>query len=181
MFLNPSLCSLLPLSLVISCGELPTPPNGKKIGTQTTFGATAIFTCNSGFILVGSSVRECLSSGLWSGTETHCLGNTQPSTLSQHHQALTLASLWPFNGHRLLKGQNGFSLHSHSNSAFNNGILCMLLYPHMQIRVSEHRYYSFLETGFDLDRKGNPIKHCCVSQRQGKKHFRWWKWWENSM
>lgn len=59
---------------VISCGELPSPPNGKKIGTQTTFGATAIFTCDPGFMLVGSAVRECLSSGLWSGTETQCLG-----------------------------------------------------------------------------------------------------------
>uniref|UniRef100_A0A671WNK1 CUB and Sushi multiple domains 3 n=1 Tax=Sparus aurata TaxID=8175 RepID=A0A671WNK1_SPAAU len=58
---------------VISCGELPSPPNGKKIGTQTTFGATAIFTCDAGFMLVGSVVRECLSSGLWSGTETRCL------------------------------------------------------------------------------------------------------------
>ncbi|XP_047200285.1 CUB and sushi domain-containing protein 3 [Hippoglossus stenolepis] len=58
---------------VISCGELPPPPSGKKIGTQTTFGATAIFTCDAGFMLVGSAVRECLSSGLWSGTETRCL------------------------------------------------------------------------------------------------------------
>lgn len=59
---------------VISCGDLPSPPSGKKIGTQTTFGATAIFTCDPGFMLVGSVVRECLSSGLWSGTETRCLG-----------------------------------------------------------------------------------------------------------
>uniref|UniRef100_A0A3Q3J783 CUB and Sushi multiple domains 3a n=1 Tax=Monopterus albus TaxID=43700 RepID=A0A3Q3J783_MONAL len=58
---------------IISCGELPSPPNGKKMGTQTTFGATAIFTCDAGFKLVGSAVRECLSSGLWSGTETRCL------------------------------------------------------------------------------------------------------------
>ncbi|KAF3707384.1 CUB and sushi domain-containing protein 3 CUB and sushi multiple domains protein 3 [Channa argus] len=58
---------------IISCGELSSPPNGKKIGTQTTFGATAIFTCDPGFMLVGSAVRECLSSGLWSGTETRCL------------------------------------------------------------------------------------------------------------
>ncbi|XP_073535892.1 CUB and sushi domain-containing protein 3 isoform X7 [Phyllobates terribilis] len=58
---------------ITSCGELPVPPNGKKIGTQTTFGSTAIFTCDSGFMLVGSVVRECLSSGLWSGTETRCL------------------------------------------------------------------------------------------------------------
>ncbi|XP_060679965.1 CUB and sushi domain-containing protein 3 [Hemiscyllium ocellatum] len=58
---------------IISCGELGHPPNGKKIGTQTTFAATAIFTCDAGYILVGSTVRECLASGLWSGTETRCL------------------------------------------------------------------------------------------------------------
>ncbi|XP_072548530.1 CUB and sushi domain-containing protein 3 isoform X2 [Salminus brasiliensis] len=62
-----------PRCKIISCGILPTPPNGKKIGTQTTFGATAIFTCDAGYILVGSTVRECLASGLWSGTETRCL------------------------------------------------------------------------------------------------------------
>ncbi|XP_063755390.1 CUB and sushi domain-containing protein 3 [Eleginops maclovinus] len=58
---------------IISCGEQPSPPNGKKIGTQTSFGATAIYTCDASFMLVGSAVRECLSSGLWSGTETRCL------------------------------------------------------------------------------------------------------------
>lgn len=65
----------LPSLSVISCGDLATPPSGKKIGTQTSFGATAIFTCDNGYMLVGSTVRECLSSGLWSGTETRCLGN----------------------------------------------------------------------------------------------------------
>ncbi|XP_059839979.1 CUB and sushi domain-containing protein 3 [Hypanus sabinus] len=62
-----------PRCQIISCGELGHPPNGKKIGTQTTFGATAILTCDLGYILVGSIVRECLASGLWSGTETKCL------------------------------------------------------------------------------------------------------------
>ncbi|KAK2515249.1 hypothetical protein Q9233_014448 [Columba guinea] len=62
-----------PRCVVISCGELPTPPNGNKIGTQITYGSTAIFTCDSGYMLVGSAVRECLSSGLWSGIETRCL------------------------------------------------------------------------------------------------------------
>ncbi|XP_067832359.1 CUB and sushi domain-containing protein 3 [Heptranchias perlo] len=61
-----------PRCQIISCGELGHPPNGKKIGTQTTFGATAILTCDTGYILVGSTVRECLASGLWSGTETRC-------------------------------------------------------------------------------------------------------------
>ncbi|KAJ8415730.1 hypothetical protein AAFF_G00402870 [Aldrovandia affinis] len=58
---------------IISCGELHTAPHGRKIGTQNTFGATAIFTCDQGYVLLGSTVRECLSSGLWSGTETQCL------------------------------------------------------------------------------------------------------------
>lgn len=60
--------------LVISCGELPSPPFGTKLGTLTTFGATAIFMCNHGYTLVGSHVRECGANGLWSGTETQCLG-----------------------------------------------------------------------------------------------------------
>ncbi|XP_058522650.1 CUB and sushi domain-containing protein 1 [Ochotona princeps] len=62
-----------PSCKVISCGSLSFPPNGNKIGTLTVFGATAIFTCNTGYTLVGSHVRECLANGLWSGTETRCL------------------------------------------------------------------------------------------------------------
>ncbi|KAM7014934.1 CUB and sushi domain-containing protein 1-like [Tautogolabrus adspersus] len=59
---------------IISCGELPSPPFGAKLGTLTTFGATAIFMCNHGYTLVGSHVRECGANGLWSGAETRCLG-----------------------------------------------------------------------------------------------------------
>ncbi|XP_072107222.1 CUB and sushi domain-containing protein 1a [Mobula birostris] len=58
---------------IILCGDLPTPPNGNKIGTLQTYGATAIFTCNSGYTLAGSHVRECQVNGLWSGVETRCL------------------------------------------------------------------------------------------------------------
>ncbi|XP_078301352.1 CUB and sushi domain-containing protein 1 isoform X1 [Panthera onca] len=62
-----------PRCRVISCGSLSFPPNGNKIGTLTVYGATAIFTCNTGYTLVGSHVRECLANGLWSGSETRCL------------------------------------------------------------------------------------------------------------
>ncbi|TSK31427.1 CUB and sushi domain-containing protein 2 [Bagarius yarrelli] len=63
----------VPLCQVISCGDLGTPPNGNKIGTLTVFGATAIFSCNTGYTLVGSRVRECMTNGLWSGSEVQCL------------------------------------------------------------------------------------------------------------
>uniref|UniRef100_A0A8C1UMN4 CUB and Sushi multiple domains 2 n=1 Tax=Cyprinus carpio TaxID=7962 RepID=A0A8C1UMN4_CYPCA len=62
-----------PRCVLISCGDLGTPPNGNKIGTLTVYGATAIFSCNTGYTLVGSRVRECMSNGLWSGTEVQCL------------------------------------------------------------------------------------------------------------
>ncbi|XP_054992155.1 CUB and sushi domain-containing protein 1 isoform X1 [Sorex araneus] len=62
-----------PRCRVISCGRLSSPPNGNKIGTLTVFGATAIFTCNTGYTLVGSHVRQCLANGLWGGSETRCL------------------------------------------------------------------------------------------------------------
>ncbi|MGH0126653.1 UNVERIFIED_CONTAM: hypothetical protein FKN15_028786 [Acipenser sinensis] len=62
-----------PTCKLMSCGELSSPPNGNRIGTLTTYGATAIFTCNTGYTLTGSHVRECQANGLWSGTETRCL------------------------------------------------------------------------------------------------------------
>lgn len=67
---------MLCLISVISCGDLGTPPNGNKIGTLTVYGATAIFSCNTGYTLVGSRVRECMSNGLWSGSQVQCLGET---------------------------------------------------------------------------------------------------------
>ncbi|XP_062818489.1 CUB and sushi domain-containing protein 2 isoform X3 [Anolis carolinensis] len=63
----------MPTCRIISCGDLPVPPNGNRIGTLTTYGATAIFSCNTGYTLVGSRVRECMANGLWSGLEVKCL------------------------------------------------------------------------------------------------------------
>ncbi|ELW48605.1 CUB and sushi domain-containing protein 3, partial [Tupaia chinensis] len=68
-----SLGDSLPTCQIISCGELPIPPNGHRIGTLSVYGATAIFSCNSGYTLVGSRVRECMANGLWSGSEVRCL------------------------------------------------------------------------------------------------------------
>ncbi|XP_059898687.1 LOW QUALITY PROTEIN: CUB and sushi domain-containing protein 1 [Gadus macrocephalus] len=71
-----------PACKIIACGDLGTPPNGHKIGTLTVYGATAIFSCNTGYTLVGSRVRECMSNGLWSGSQVQCLaghcGNPEP-------------------------------------------------------------------------------------------------------
>ncbi|XP_029114257.1 CUB and sushi domain-containing protein 1-like isoform X1 [Scleropages formosus] len=63
----------LPTCERVSCGDLASPSNGEKLGTLSGYGATAIFSCNTGYTLMGSQVRECLASGLWSGTEAHCI------------------------------------------------------------------------------------------------------------
>ncbi|XP_038307699.1 CUB and sushi domain-containing protein 2 isoform X5 [Canis lupus familiaris] len=68
-----SLGNSMPTCQIISCGELPVPPSGHRIGTLSVYGATAIFSCNSGYTLVGSRVRECMANGLWSGSDVRCL------------------------------------------------------------------------------------------------------------
>ena len=51
-----------PLSLV----------NGVVFMTSDTVGSQAIHSCNEGFTLVGDTLRECLTSGLWSKDPPTC-------------------------------------------------------------------------------------------------------------
>ena len=43
-------------------------------GEETTYPNTLRFTCDEGFILIGSSMRKCETNGSWSGNETKCQG-----------------------------------------------------------------------------------------------------------
>lgn len=61
--------------LAKDCGQIRTPINGTKHGTKTTYPSRVTVTCNSGFHLRGSSERECMSDGVWSGVEAYCEGN----------------------------------------------------------------------------------------------------------
>ncbi|XP_071958743.1 sushi domain-containing protein 2-like [Antedon mediterranea] len=57
---------------VIACPYIRTPSNGKKgfVGGQNNHlvGATITFYCNDGYILSGSTTRNCKSNGEWTGT-----------------------------------------------------------------------------------------------------------------
>ena len=53
----------------ISCPVLRAPENGAINISNTLVGDTVSFTCNDGYLLNGSSVRECM---MWTGTETSC-------------------------------------------------------------------------------------------------------------
>lgn len=56
----------------IDCGAPAAPNNGEVRAATTTYGATASYSCASGFVLVGSATTSCQASGLWSGTAPTC-------------------------------------------------------------------------------------------------------------
>ena len=41
--------------------------------TETLFRSEAIYTCDSGYVIVGNNTRECLPDGTWSGEVPHCI------------------------------------------------------------------------------------------------------------
>ena len=56
------------------CGPLKTPSNGSLVGNLTTYPHKLQFMCDEGFNLRGSKIRQCLSTGNWSGNESFCEG-----------------------------------------------------------------------------------------------------------
>ena len=61
--------------IVVNCGALTNPTSGRVSHTAgTTYGQTAIYSCNTGYSLVGSSTHTCQATGNWSGTSPTCQG-----------------------------------------------------------------------------------------------------------
>ena len=63
------------LCLVLECGP-PTVPTNGLVDTPygTTFGSTATYTCDTGYILSGSQSRSCGADGNWTSSEPFCEG-----------------------------------------------------------------------------------------------------------
>lgn len=62
------------LCAAVDCGLLEPPLNGQVMVMGTTLGSRAMYTCNPGYILLGSATRRCKASGLWCGSEPTCSG-----------------------------------------------------------------------------------------------------------
>ena len=64
-----------PLHTVINCGGLSAIPNG-AVDTSggTNYKCTAVYTCNTGYVLNGMVARTCQEDGMWSGSEPTCDG-----------------------------------------------------------------------------------------------------------
>ena len=60
--------------LAVNCGDLSSPMNGSLSGNLTVYPNIVTFSCDPGFILLGSSVRKCQFTGTWDGYKTTCEG-----------------------------------------------------------------------------------------------------------
>ena len=59
----------------VDCGNLTDPANGQVTHTAgTTYGQTATYSCDTGYILVGNRTRTCEATGNWSGSAPTCQG-----------------------------------------------------------------------------------------------------------
>ena len=57
-----------------TCTRLSSPPGGAVTFSSSSLssGTIATYSCDSGYSLVGSSSRICLSSGSWNGSQPYC-------------------------------------------------------------------------------------------------------------
>uniref|UniRef100_A0A8C0VNK2 p-selectin n=1 Tax=Cyanistes caeruleus TaxID=156563 RepID=A0A8C0VNK2_CYACU len=62
------------------CTALSTPKMGQAACSHLhgnfTFGSTCAFSCQAGFVLMGSESRECTATGTWTGDTPHCKGKS---------------------------------------------------------------------------------------------------------
>ena len=57
---------------VVPCTILKNPANGTLRLTGTSYGNTATYTCDTGFVLVGSETLICGDDGMWSDLPPVC-------------------------------------------------------------------------------------------------------------
>ena len=72
---NIHLCDVVLFLTAVNCGTLTNPTNGQVSHTAgITFGKRAIYSCNTGYNLVGGSTRTCQATRVWSGSAPTCQG-----------------------------------------------------------------------------------------------------------
>lgn len=57
---------------IVNCGQPEAPANGRVKAPITTFGAEATYFCESGYNLIGNTVRLCKADGTWGGKVPSC-------------------------------------------------------------------------------------------------------------
>ncbi len=90
-----------------TCPSLVSIPNGaitysRDIASRYAIGTTATFSCDSGYYLSGSSMRNCTESGtmgVWDGSATQCLSECQSINITHN---LTVFSVHKFATYNII-------------------------------------------------------------------------------
>ena len=69
----------------VNCGQPDDPDaNGSVDADSTTFGSTATYSCNDGYILTGSETVECQADRSWSDTAPACIRKWTTAIIAQN-------------------------------------------------------------------------------------------------
>lgn len=69
--------SIFHTNVVVDCGtNFAVPPEGNANLQDTTFMSILTYTCQTGYTILGISIRQCLASGQWSGAAPTCEGKS---------------------------------------------------------------------------------------------------------
>ena len=70
----------------VNCGQPDDPDdNGRVDVGTTTFGSTATYSCNAGYILTGSETVECQADRSWSDTAPACIRKWTTAIIGQNY------------------------------------------------------------------------------------------------
>ena len=69
---SSKVCGNESLPLAIFCPDLDQPQYGSVRIIRKNIGGKAVYKCNYGYKLYGSTFRKCLHSGIWGGSQPTC-------------------------------------------------------------------------------------------------------------
>ena len=69
--LTLTMCIVL-LHAVVTCSIPSRPDNGQLYYVGRSYNDRVNFSCNPGYLLIGTSIRTCQSNGQWSGIQPSC-------------------------------------------------------------------------------------------------------------
>ncbi|XP_026693188.2 sushi, von Willebrand factor type A, EGF and pentraxin domain-containing protein 1-like isoform X4 [Ciona intestinalis] len=94
-----------------TCHELTAPSNGKMTCVSSNlFESDCIFQCNVGYDLIGSSVRTCQSSHMWSGIDALCVVMKCGLLHQPSHGSIICDSSDHYNSTCTIRCNDGYSL-----------------------------------------------------------------------
>ncbi|CAG2104634.1 unnamed protein product, partial [Medioppia subpectinata] len=84
-----------PTCQYVNCGSLPHIPHGRVEfvnNSRTTFNASARYSCDENYTLVGNNTRVCEGNSTWSGIEPKCLYSWCPVLTFIHNGAINITN-----------------------------------------------------------------------------------------